>query len=522
MLVKGITKQGEYFDSVSLMRVARTLTDMPGVLDAAVVMGTAENKGILEASEFLVPEFHEAGDTDLLIGIKAERDETVQAAVKQVEQLLEELRHVQDHGFQGSSANFLSKSFEGALKTLPEANVALISVAGKYAANEAMKALKQGLHVMIFSDNVPVEQEVELKTYARDNGLLVMGPDCGTAILNGIPLAFANVVQRGNIGVVAASGTGLQEVSCVISQAGAGISQAIGTGGRDVQEAIGGIMFLEALKALRDDEHTQVIVLISKPPHKSVLSKIAEEIRQIKKPVIAICLGADPETLRAAGAIPARTLEEAGLLAAALSQEKKLDSIKASLESRTDELKTLAAQEAEKRQPSQQYISGLFSGGTLCDEAQLILRNSVGNVYSNTPLTADYKLDDPSKDRDHTILDLGDDEFTVGRPHPMIDFSLRKKRLLEEARDAEVAVILLDVVLGYGAHPNPAEELGPVITEAKALAAQAGRYLNVVCSITGTDQDPQGKQAVKRALQDAGAFVMESNAAACELAGYLC
>jgi succinyl-CoA synthetase alpha subunit len=437
--------------------------------------------------------------------------------MKQVEQLLEGLRHIQDQ-----AADFLPKSLEGALKMLPEANVALISVAGKYAANEAMKALKQGLHVMIFSDNVPVEEELELKTYARDHGLLVMGPDCGTAILNGIPLAFANVVNRGNIGLVAASGTGLQEVSCVISNAGAGISQAIGTGGRDVQEVVGGIMFLEALKALRDDEDTDVVVLISKPPHESVLSRIAEEIKQINKPVIAICLGADPDTLRAAGAIPARTLEEAGLLADAFSQGKALDSIQTLLELRTDELKALAAQEAEKRQPSQKYISGLFSGGTLCDEAQLILRDIVDNVYSNTPLTPDHALDDTSKDRDHTILDLGDDEFTMGRPHPMIDFSLRKRRLLEEARDPEVAVILLDVVLGYSAHPNPAEELVPVITEAKALAAQAGRYLDVVCSITGTDQDPQGKQAVKRALQDAGAFVMESNAAACELAGYLC
>jgi hypothetical protein len=242
----------------------------------------------------------------------------------------------------------------------------------------------------------------------------------------------------------------------------------------------------------------------------------------ISKPVVAICLGADPEMLRQAGAIPARTLEEAGLVAVALSQGKEVESVKAALDARTNKLKTLAAQEAEKRQPSQKYISGLFSGGTLCDEAQLILRDIVGNVYSNTPLKPKYALDDASKDREHTILDLGDDEFTVGRPHPMIDFSLRKKRLLEEAGDPAVAVILLDVVLGYGAHPNPAEELAPIITEAKQQAADAGRYLDVVCSITGTDRDPQEKQIIKRTLQEVGALVMESNAAACELAGYIC
>lgn len=517
MHVQGITKQGEYFDSVSLMRVARALTDMPGVVDAAVVMGTAENRAILEAAGFLVPELREVGDTDLVIVVKAEQEATIQAAVKQVERLLEELRHTHD-----DAEDFLPKSLDGALTMLPEANVALISVAGKYAAHEAMKALKQGLHVMIFSDNVTVEDEVELKAYARDKGLLVMGPDCGTAIINGIPLAFANVVNGGNIGIVAASGTGLQEVSCVISNAGAGISQAIGTGGRDVQEAVGGIMFLEALKALNNDGATDVIVLISKPPHAAVLRKIAAEITAIKKPIVAICLGADPETLRQAGAIPAQTLEEAGLLTVALSRGNDADSVKAELEARTNELKAIAAQEAEKRQPSQKYISGLFSGGTLCDEAQLILRDIVGNVYSNTPVTPDCALEDISKDRDHTMLDLGDDEFTVGRPHPMIDFSLRKNRLLEEAADPEVAVILLDVVLGYGAHLNPADELVPVIREAKTLAADAGRYLDIVCSITGTAQDPQQKQSVKLALQDVGALVMESNAAACELAGYIC
>ena len=517
MHVQGITKQGEYFDSVSLMRVARALTDMPGVVDAAVVMGTAENRAILEAAGFLVPELREVGDTDLVIVVKAEQEATIQAAVKQVERLLEELRHTHD-----DAEDFLPKSLDGALTMLPEANVALISVAGKYAAHEAMKALKQGLHVMIFSDNVTVEDEVELKAYARDKGLLVMGPDCGTAIINGIPLAFANVVNGGNIGIVAASGTGLQEVSCVISNAGAGISQAIGTGGRDVQEAVGGIMFLEALKALNNDGATDVIVLISKPPHAAVLRKIAAEITAIKKPIVAICLGADPETLRQAGAIPAQTLEEAGLLTVALSRGNDADSVKAELEARTNELKAIAAQEAEKRQPSQKYISGLFSGGTLCDEAQLILRDIVGNVYSNTPVTPDCALEDISKDRDHTMLDLGDDEFTVGRPHPMIDFSLRKNRLLEEAADPEVAVILLDVVLGYGAHLNPADELVPVIREAKTLAADAGRYLDIVCSITGTAQDPQQKSSVKLALQNVGALVMESNAAACELAGYIC
>lgn len=497
--------------------VARELTKMEGILDAAVVMGTPENKAILEGVGLLLPEFKETGDTDLLIGFKVEDESIFEKAVQRVDMLLDELRH---RGVETS--DFLPKSIEGALKVIPEANLALISVAGRYAADEAMKALQQGLHVMIFSDNVSLEKEIELKKYAKDTGLLVMGPDCGTAIINGMPLAFANVVNHGDIGIVAASGTGLQEVSCVISNQGAGISQAIGTGGRDVWQEVGGIMFLEALKALKDDENTRVIVLVSKPPHEDVLQKIAEGLKKVSKPVVAMFIGTDPEIIEEAGAIPARTLEEAGLIAVALSQGKDSETLRTALEERTEELKVLAAEEAEKRKESQKYLSGLFSGGTLCDEAQLILKDIVGNVYSNTPIAPEFKLDDSWKDREHTLIDLGADEFTVGRPHPMIDFSLRNGRLLEEAQDPEVAVILLDVVLGYGAHKHPEEELSTFIREAKAAAKLEGRHLSVVCSITGTDRDPQNKKKVEQTLKDAGAFVMPSNAAACELAGYIC
>jgi FdrA protein len=517
MVVKGISKQGEYFDSVSLMMVARELTKMEGILDAAVVMGTPENKAILEGVGLLLPEFKEAGDSDLLIGFKVEDKSVLEKAMQRVDTLLEGLRHRS-----AETSDFFPKSIESALKVIPDANLALISVAGRYAADEAMKALQQGLHVMIFSDNVPLEKEIKLKKYAKDKGLLVMGPDCGTAIINGVPLGFANVVNRGDIGIVAASGTGLQEVSCIISNQDAGISQAIGTGGRDVWQEVGGIMLLEGLKALKDDEKTRIIVLVSKPPHEDVLQKVAEELKNISKPVVTVFIGADPEVIENAGAIPARTLEEAGLIAAALSQEKDIETVRISLEERTEELKALAAEEAEKRKDSQKYLSGLFSGGTLCDEAQLILRDILGNVYSNTPIDPELKLDDSWKDREHTILDLGADEFTIGRPHPMIDFSLRNGRFLEETQDPEVAVILLDVVLGYGAHQRPEEELVTFIREAKAAAKLEGRHLSVVCSVTGTDKDPQNRKKVEQALKAAGAFVMPSNAAACELAGYIC
>ncbi len=517
MVIKGITKQGEYFDSVSLMIVARELTKREGVTHAAVVMGTPENKAILQASGMLLPEFAHTGDTDLLIGLKLDNEEMFEDTLRQVDTLLKELRQRTER-----AGDFLPKSLVGALKILPDANIALISIAGKYAAAEARKALGHGLHVMLFSDNVPLEQEIELKRFAKEQGLLVMGPDCGTAIINGIPLAFANVINRGNIGIVAASGTGLQEVSCVISNEGGGISQAIGTGGRDLSREVGGLMFLEALNALNEDTDTKIIVLVSKPPHKEVLQKIAYVLKKIKKPVVANFIGATPGMIAQTGAIPAATLEEAGLLAVALSEGKDVKLVEEYLTQRTLDLKAKAAEEAEKHSSSQKYLSGLFSGGTLCDEAQLILREIVGNVYSNTPIEPGFKLDDAWQDREHTVLDLGADEFTVGRPHPMIDFSLRNGRILEEAQDPEVSVLLFDVVLGYGAHEHPEAELAPFIREAKITAEEVGRYLTIVCSIIGTDRDPQNKQHVAQVLKEAGVIIMPSNAAAAEFAGYIC
>ncbi|HPJ72255.1 MAG TPA: FdrA family protein, partial [bacterium] len=379
------------------------------------------------------------------------------------------------------------------------------------------EALEKGLHVMLFSDNVSIEKEKELKEYGRSRGLLVMGPDCGTAIINGAPLCFANVVKRGVIGIVAASGTGLQEISAVIANQGEGISQAIGTGGRDVKSAVGGIMFIEGIKALAEDEATKVIALVSKPPAPEVLEKVAEVVKSVDKPVVAILIGGDPRVVASAGAHAAKDLEQAGLIAAALARGEDVEGFKKQLEERGRRLRTLAADEAAKMAPGQKYLRGLFSGGTLCDETQLMFKDEIGPVYSPAPIDPAYKLADVWKSRENTVVDLGEDEFTVGRPHPMIDFMLRRKRIVEEARDPETAVILLDVVLGYGSNMAPGEELAPAIRDAIALARKEGRHLTVACSITGTDDDPQDKAKVKKELEDSGAIVLPSNAAASAL-----
>lgn len=508
MIVKGQIKTGAYFDSVSLMLIAKEANMLKGIEDSGLVMGTAENKQILKMSSLFLDEFEAATDSDLIVVVKAVDQTSAEEAFTQIEELFKAQQNKKD-----DNADFVPKSLDGALKLMPEANISLISVAGRYAAGEAMKALKKGMHVMLFSDNVSIEDEKKLKEYAIRKGLLVMGPDCGTAIINGVPLAFSNKVNKGDVGIVAASGTGLQEVSCVISNQGAGISQAIGTGGRDVKKEIGGLMFIESMRALNADQNTKVIVLISKPPHEEVLAKIANEIRSVSKPVVGIFIGGDTEIVRNAGAIPAGNLYEAGVIAAALSRGESVDGAILRIKEASHEIEKLAVEISESCEGK--YLRGLFSGGTLCDEAQLILKSDIGYVYSNASLNEDYNLKDIWKSRENTIIDMGEDEFTVGRPHPMIDFSLRNKRIIQEASDSDVALILLDVVLGYGAHKDPAGELAEAIREAIRISPK----IKVICSITGTENDPQDIAYSRKTLQNAGAMVLQSNAVASLLCG---
>jgi succinyl-CoA synthetase alpha subunit len=504
VIIKGILKKGEYFDSVTLMIAANKINQLEEVIDSAVVMGTKENKAILKASGFLIEQFQDAGDTDLLIAVKTETRDTAEKVLKNIDTELKKLIKKKD-----TPGHFIPKSIDAANEALPGANLSLISVPGKYAADEAMKALKKGLHVMIFSDHVPLEKEIELKKYAREHHLFVMGPDCGTAIINGVPLAFANVVKPGNIGIVAASGTGLQEVTTLISNAGGGISQAIGTGGRDVKKEVGGIMFIAALQALAADENTHAILLVSKPPHPEVLQKIGKEVKTIEKPVAAVFLGADPQKVKTYGIIPALDLEEGA------KRILELAGIKGDFPNTLD-INKIANQEVKKLNKDQRYLRALFTGGTFCSETQVILQDIPG-IFSNTPTANSLPLKNIMNSEKHTIIDLGADEFTSGKPHPMIDFSTRNKRIIQEAKDKETAVILMDLVLGYGANLNPIPEIIPVINKAKQLAQEENRKIPVVCSVTGTDEDPQNRKHVVEALKKAGVIVCGSNAKASKL-----
>ena len=502
--VKAEIRSGAYYDSVVLMQLQRSLASLPGILDAGVVMGTEANKDILAQTGLLAPEARAASADDLVIVVHADDQNAAEAALGKVDELLAQRRG-------GVEQDFLPKSIESAAQMLPQAHWVMISVPGRYAAGVARQALALGKSVFLYSDNVSVEDETSLKQSAAEKGLLVMGPDCGTAIVNGMGLGFANKVRRGPIGLVAASGTGLQQVSARIHQLGSGITHALGTGGRDLSESVGAVTAQQGLDLLGRDPETQVIVLISKPPAPKVAEELLNAARSMGKPVVVDFVGYFPSSRQVDNLYYASTFDEAAALAVALATGDEGKSTGAPV--KAGDLQRFAA--------GQRSLRGLFSGGTLAYEALLLLQDYVPAVYSNVPLRKELRLANSLVSQQHTIVDLGEDEFTVGRLHPMMDNDLRIRRLQQEAEDPEVAVILLDVVLGYGSHPDPAGELGPAIAKARAAAREAGRHLEVIAVVVGTDEDPQDLSAQIQQLEAAGARVKTSNGAAARHAGSL-
>jgi FdrA protein len=496
-------RRGAYYDSAFLMQLQRTLSDLPGVLDAGVVMGTPTNQELLAAMELLPAEARTAKPDDLLIVVRAGDEASARDALARVEDLLTRRKSTQ-------SADHRPQSIESAAALLPDAAWVLVSVAGRYAATVARDALRLGKHVFLFSDNVPVEEEIELKQMASAQGLLVMGPDCGTAIIRGVGLGFANKVRGGPIGVVAAAGTGMQHVTSRIHQLGGGITYGIGTGGRDLSEKVGAVTFRQGLDVLARDPETKVIVLVSKPPAPKVADEVLALARQALKPVVVNFIGRTASARQIDNLYFATGLDDAARLAVELTKDegRKTDG---------EDMAPIVGRFAE----GQRYLRGLFSGGTLAYEAQYLLRDYVPRVWANAPLNKEDRLPNSLASQEHTIVDLGEDEFTVGRLHPMMDNELRIRRLQQDANDPETAVILLDVVIGYGSHRDPASELAPAIAAARAAAEAAGRYLEVVAVVTGTDEDPQNLGNQISQLKNAGAWVDTSNEVVVRYAGRL-
>ncbi len=493
---------GLYKDSVALMAITSTLTSREGIEAASVVMATEANRANLVRVG--LSDDGSAGPNDLLVAVKG-TSESCEEALEDADRLLTG----QDESKRGSATEApVPTSTRTAVRADASANLALIAVPGQYAAAEALKALSAGLDVMIFSDNVPVEQELEAKQYARDRGLLVMGADCGTAIVDGIPLGFANVVRRGSIGVVGASGTGMQEITCRIHQLGAGVSQALGTGGHDLSEDIGGISTVQALRSLDEDAATDVIVLVSKPPAEQVALTVLGLARSLSTPVVVMFVGATPDMTDEVNMYSATTLAESAEIAVAISRGESTDP------SEVSEVPEEIRSARKALTSSQQYLRGIFSGGTFAYEAQALCQEQGIRAHSNTPIANNLPLEDVWTSDGHTIIDVGDDVFTRGRPHPMIDPSQRDERVAAELEDPATAVLLFDVVLGYGASENPVTGLLKVLERGRDRATSDGRSVAVIAHVCGTDQDPQDRNAVIRDLRNIGVLVADSNAQA--------
>ncbi|MBI3150681.1 MAG: acyl-CoA synthetase FdrA [Chloroflexi bacterium] len=483
-VVKWNVRAGAYYDSVVLMQLQRGLLGLPNVVDAGVVMATPANRDLLAANN-LLPESITANPDDLLIVIKADDEASATDAISKVDELLTRRKS------SNSQQDFRPRSLSAAAKQLPEANWVLISVPGRYAAEVAREALELGKHVFLYSDNVSLEDEISLKKTARDKGSLVMGPDCGTAIINGIGLGFANRIRRGPIGLVGASGTGTQAVTAQIHNLGSGISHAIGTGGRDLKSDVGAITAHQALDLLARDSETKVIALISKPPSSDVATQLISAAQGTGKPVVVYFIGYPPPARKIGNLHFAISLSEAAEIAVREMENLRIDNSQIS---------------------NSRFVRGLFSGGTLAYETMIGLQASLAPLFSNSPITNSQNLEDPLHSKFHTIIDLGDEFFMVGRLHPMIDNDLRIRRMKQEAADPEVGMILFDVVLGEGSHLDPAGELVPVIKEIRDSRPE----IEFVAIVIGTDDDPQNLQSQVSQLTDAGVTVFRTAAEAVE------
>ncbi len=511
MLNKFLVHERTIKTSVQLMELAQAINSVPGVIMALVMQATPANLALLAESGFPEALEREMSPSDLTLAISAQDEAALGRAEAKITALLGE------GGLQKLEENAV-KSLDEAVLKLPGLNLALISVPGAQAVGYVQEALAKSLHVHLFSDNVSLDDERALKEEALQKGLLMMGPGCGTAIINQVPLGFANQVKSGPAGLVSAAGTGLQELSSLLSRQGVGISQAIGVGGRDLSREIGGMMMLAALEALEADRQTEVIALVSKPPHPEVLAKVTSRAEAVKKPVVLCLLGGEPPNVKdeAGGLSFAATIEEAAQLVRKLVTGKEPGKLQASLEQKlVDEAKA----EAGKRKDSQKYLRGFYVGGTMCFEALTLLR-AKSNLELNTNLNfaGAARLADSNQSVGNTLVDFGEEEFTLGRVHPMIDPSLRHLRLLQEARDPELAVLLLDFVLGYGSHPDPVGAMLPTLAELREISRADGREITIVASVVGTDQDPQNRRYSATRLRDLGVIVAESNAQATRVA----
>ena len=545
MPVAGLLKPNMYRDSVALMVLSSALAEADGIRQASAMMATPANLEILRATGLFDLAFDAAGPNDLCIAVEARDDAAAREALAVAERLLTAAGGVSGAGpAGGNEAAWRPRTLRSAVRARSDANVALISVPGAYAALEARQALLAGLNVFLFSDNVPLADEIELKQLGSQKGLLVMGPDCGTALIGGAPLGFANAVRRGGIGVVGSSGTGLQEVTSLIHRLGEGVSHAIGTGSRDLYAEVGGLSFLAAVDALAADPGTRVLVGIAKPGDPAVERTVLARLRASGKPAVVYCLGGEaltpqpplptvgegekigllpsPSQGRGAGGeglLEAADLEHAARCAVALARGEEVPPPRDA----TD-LESMACEIVAGLAPGQVAVRGLFAGGTLAQEAATAISRALGrrggSLAGEKPGNAvgGGRPGEVLRLGPHSVLDLGDDAYTRGRPHPLIDPRLRNAELVAQAGTGQVALVLIDVILGTGSHPDPAGAFRPALDAARTAPEAEGARLEVLASLCGTEDDAQGYERQRAMLESQGVRVATSSSAAASIA----
>lgn len=489
-MLRTVVKKGSYHDSVVLMLLTNQISTIEGVRKVSIMMATPANKDIFKQSGLDTEELMESTANDMVVVADVEDDSLLGTIMSEVDQFFQ--KQSADNADKKGTESV--KSWDKTLEKLPDANLAVISIPGVYAALEADRALDEGMNVFMFSDNVTIEDEKRLKEKAHAKGLAVMGPDCGTGIIQGVPIAFTNSVAPGPIGIIGASGTGIQELTTIIDRLGEGVTNAIGTGGRDLSAEVGGITMMDMINAMESDDTVKVLIVISKPPEKTVREKISDRLSICKKPVITLFLGEKPE-YHEENFYHTYTLDEAARLAVSLvrGEEVKEGEVKA-------DKSGFYTADAKKT------IKAYYSGGTLAGEAAMLIKDAL--QLKVPPQKAEgYML----KTEGHIVVDLGDDVYTQGKPHPMIDPAKRIECMQEAMDDESTGVVLLDIMLGYGSHEDMAGVLIPTIKELQEKADAAGRKVFFIATVCGTRKDFQGYDEAVNKLKDAGVLVCETN-----------
>jgi len=501
-MILNIVKKNFFRDSVQMMQFSQQLKDVQGVVDAAIVMGTDLNKNTLKNMNLLTEDGNSATENDTLISINCQDENSLNNAAQKAEQLL-----VSDSAKEKNEFNDLSS----ALESFSNANIASLSIPGQFVKDMAIELIKKQLHLFVFSDHVPLEDEIYLKNLALENNVLFMGPEAGTTILNGTVFGFGNRIRKGSVGIIGASGTGIQESSTLIDLFGEGISHAIGVGGRDLRNDIGGMMTIKAMEIFENDPNTEAVLLVSKPVDDDVRNKIINKINNFSKKNYVLCLVGDNENREDTDKIKfSKSIQISVLKILKSLNDDSYKKIKAIIGNQVNDSIKLAESISNGLNNEQKFVRGFFAGGTLCYESKIILEQMIGKIHSNLSSDGEYSIKGNVSSKENTLIDFGEEEFTSARPHPIIDPLLRKNRILEDANDPNVGVIIIDIICGINAAKNTISFHAETIKKAIDIAKENGRKLSVFAYICGTEKDVSENEL--KLLTDSGAKLFTSNA----------